>query len=55
MTGSTLMCLSVVIFVNKFHYWLELSKKTIYVVKPSFLYNINDPIMKTLFMHVKDK
>ena len=31
------MCLSVVLLVNKFHYWLVGSKKTTYVVKPSFI------------------
>ena len=37
MTGGTFMCLYVVLLVNKFHYWLAGSKRTAYVVKPSFV------------------
>ena len=48
MTGGTFLCLSVVLLVNKFHYWLAGSKNTTYVVKTSLFYKINDPVMKTL-------
>ena len=37
MTGGTCMCLSVVLFVNKFHYRLAGMWKTTYIVKPSFI------------------
>ena len=37
MTVGTRMCLSVVLLVNKFYYWLSGFKRTTYVVKPSFI------------------
>ena len=37
MIGGTCVCLSIVLLVNKFHYWLAGSKNTTYVVKPSFI------------------
>ena len=49
------MRLSVLLFVNKFHYWLAGSKNTMFIVKPSFLYKTNDSVMKTLVLDVKDK
>ena len=37
MTRSTCMCLYVVLFVNKFHYWVAGTKRTTYIVKPSLI------------------
>ena len=37
MTGSTRVRLSVVLLINNFHYWLVESKKTMFVVKRSFI------------------
>ena len=37
MTVDTHMCLSIVLLVNKFQYRLKEIKKTMYVVKPSFI------------------
>ena len=55
MTGFTLMCLSIVLLVHKFHYWLAGSKETMYVSKPSLLYTRNKPSVKTLVLCVKEK
>ena len=37
MTGGTRIGLSVVLLVNSFHYWLEQSKNTAYILKYSFI------------------
>ena len=51
MTGVTFMCLAVVLLVKNFPYWLVGSKKTRSIVKPSFMYNINDSVMKSLVLY----
>ena len=53
-TGVTHMFLSVVLFVNKFYYRLSGSEKTTYILKP-FFKKINDIVMKTLVLYVKEK
>ena len=55
MTGGTSVCLSVVLLVNKFQYWLAGGKKTTFVVKPSFMYKRNDYVMKTFVLYIKYK
>ena len=55
MTGGTRMCLSVVLLVNKFLYWLPGIKKATSVVKNSFMYKRNDSAMKTLVLYVKER
>ena len=52
-TGSTHVCLYVVLLVNGFHYWLKGIKNTTFYVKPSFIYKINDSVMKTLVLCIK--
>ena len=54
-TRGTRMCLSVDLLVNKFHYWLEGRKNKMFIVKPSFLYKINESVIKNLVLYVKDK
>ena len=55
MTGGTHMFLSVVLLVNKFRYWLAGGKNLMYVIKTFVLYKINEPVMKTLVLFVKEK
>ena len=53
MTGQTHMCLSVVLLVHKRYYRLEASKNKLSVVKPSFMYKINESAMKNIVYYVK--
>ena len=55
MTGITLLFFSIVLLVNKFHYFSAGSKNKTYILKPYFMHKINVSVMKTLVLYVKEK
>ena len=55
MTGGTSLCRFVLLLVNKFHYWLPGSKNTPHLVKPSYVVQENEYVVKTLIFYVKYK